>query len=433
MLLCAATILAIAIANSSLGAVYIRLLDIPFSIHVGSFGIAKPLLLWVNDGLMAIFFLAIGLEVKREALERGMSTLSKATLPIIAALGGMIGPVLVYVAFTSSDPAALRGWAIPAATDIAFALGIFALLGARVPHSLKIFLLALAVIDDLGIIIIIAVFYTSDLSVLALALAGLGTAVIALMNLAGVSRRSAYILVGIFIWVCVLKSGVHATLAGVIIGLAVPMRLKDGSSPLAELEHDLHPWVAYAILPIFAFANAGVRLTDIHLADLLHPAQFGIAFGLLIGKQAGVFGFVWTAVRLGLSALPDGATWRHIYGLALLTGIGFTMSLFVSTLAFPVEAYDADVRVAILIGSLASGMRGLFRAVDHEAQAASRRDDCVQESNNVGCRRAVRPVRQRRRPYPAPEVRRRRFCRHVAYSPGTSSFYAAVSNLRGSL
>jgi NhaA family Na+:H+ antiporter len=358
IVLCAAAAVAIAMANTRLGTVYTRLLDVPLAIQIGDLAIAKPLLLWVNDGLMAVFFLTVGLEIKREVLEGELSSLSHAALPALAAVGGMAGPVLIYIACVWGDAVALHGWAIPAATDIAFALGVLALLGPRAPPSLKVFLLALAIIDDLGTIVIIAAFYTADLSTVALSLAVVGTVALVVLNRSGVTRRAAYVLVGVFVWVCVLKSGIHATLAGVIVGLAVPMRSAGGESPLQSLEHDLHPWVAFGVMPIFAFANAGMRLTDIAPADLLDPIQLGIALGLFLGKQAGVMGTIWLVVRLGLGALPEGANWRQVYGVALLTGVGFTMSLFVSTLAFADEGYDADVRIAVLLGSLASAITG---------------------------------------------------------------------------
>lgn len=367
IVLCVAAVVAIVMANTRLGTIYTSLLDVPVAIQVGGLAIAKPLLLWVNDGLMAVFFLIVGLEVKREILEGGLSSLSRAALPAIAGIGGMAGPALIYIAFTWGNTEALQGWAIPAATDIAFALGVLALLGPRVPPSLKVFLLALAIIDDLGAIIIIAAFYTAELSVLALALAGVGVAALVALNLARVSRLAAYLLVGVFVWVCVLKSGIHATLAGVVVGLAIPLRTANGESPLNDLEHDLHPWVCFGVLPVFAFANAGVRLTDVVPSDLLDPIQLGIALGLFVGKQAGVIGSIWAVVRLGLGPLPDGANWRQVYGVALLTGIGFTMSLFVSTLAFPAEGYVADVRIAVLIGSVASAIGGyiVLRTASH--------------------------------------------------------------------
>jgi NhaA family Na+:H+ antiporter len=309
-----AAAIALVLANSPLEALYSRLLDLPIAIRVGDLAIAKPLLLWVNDGLMAIFFMLVGLEVKREVVEGELSQGSSAALPAIAALGGMVGPALVYLACNWGDAAALRGWAIPTATDIAFALAVLALLGPRVPASLKIFLLALAIIDDLGAIIIIAVFYTAELSVVALLLSGFGVAALALFNLCGVSRRAAYTLAGIFIWVCVLKSGVHATLAGVVTGLAIPLRAADGSSPARGFEHDLHPWVAFGVLPVFAFANAGVGLAGIALSDLLQPIQVGTEIGLLVGKQAGVIGAIWLATRIGVAKLPEGADWPSSMG-----------------------------------------------------------------------------------------------------------------------
>ena len=358
IVLCAAAAIALVLANSPLETLYTQLLDLPLAIQIGGFAIAKPLLLWVNDGLMAVFFMLIGLEVKREVVEGELSRVSNAALPAIAALGGMAGPALVYLACNWGDAEALRGWAIPTATDIAFSLGVLALLGPRAPPSLKVFLLALAIIDDLGAIIIIAVFYTAELSLTALVLAGFGVAVLVALNLSGAAHRAAYVLTGVFIWVCVLKSGIHATLAGVIVGLAMPRRATNGSSPADDLEHDLHPWVAFGVLPVFAFANAGVGLADIAPGQLLHPIQVGSGLGLLIGKQLGVIGSIWAATRVRVGTLPEGADWLQLYGVALLTGIGFTMSLFIGTLAFPAEAYDLDVRIAVLLASLISAICG---------------------------------------------------------------------------
>jgi Na+:H+ antiporter, NhaA family len=356
--LCVAAAIALVLANSPLAAIYTRLLEIPIAIQLGGLVIAKPLLLWVNDGLMAVFFMLVGMEIKREVIAGELSQGSSAILPAIAALGGIAGPALVYLACTWGDVAALRGWAIPTATDIAFALAVLALLGSRVPAFLKTFLLALAIIDDLGAIIIIASFYTAELSLTALLLAGLGVAALVLFNLCGVTRRAGYVLTGIFIWVCVLKSGIHATLAGVVTGLTMPLCSADGSSPAGDFEHDLHPWVAFGVLPIFAFANAGVRLADVALSDLLQPIQLGTLLGLLVGKQAGVLGAIWLATRMGLAKLLAEADWWQVYGVALLTGIGFTMSLFIGTLAFPAEAYDADVRIAVLLASVISAVCG---------------------------------------------------------------------------
>lgn len=347
-------------ANTPWHGLYAALLDIPVTVQIGGLGLHKPLLLWINDALMAIFFLLVGLEIKREVIEGELSSVRQAALPCVAAFGGMLGPALVYAAINWSDPVALRGWAIPAATDIAFALGVLALLGTRAPSSLKIFLLALAIIDDLGAIVIIALFYTEDLSLLSMGLAATGLAVLIALNLAGVKRVTPYALVGIFLWVCVLKSGVHATLAGVALGFAVPLRGrgKEGPSPLKQLEHALHPWVTFGILPVFAFANAGVSLTGLSPSSLLEPVPLGIALGLFAGKQIGVLGSTWIAVRLGLGQLPSQATWLQFYGLALLTGIGFTMSLFIGTLAFGTPEYAVAVRIGVLTGSIVCGVGG---------------------------------------------------------------------------
>lgn len=360
ILLVLASALALVWSNSPAAGVYVGLLDTPVAVQVGALKIAKPLLLWINDGLMAIFFMLVGLEIKREVLQGELSSLGQAALPGIAAIGGMAVPALVYVVINMGTPETLSGWAIPAATDIAFALGVLALAGRRVPASLKIFLLALAVMDDLGAIIIIAVFYTADLSLTALGLAGLGILGLLLLNLFGVKRLAPYMLVGLFLWIAVLKSGVHATLAGVVIGLAVPLRGAGDPehSPLRHLEHMLHPWVAFGILPLFAFANAGVSLAGLTFASLLEPVPLGIALGLFLGKQVGVVGFSWAAIRAGLARLPEGANWGQFYGVALLTGIGFTMSLFIGTLAFPQVGYSAAVRLGVLSGSLLSAVAG---------------------------------------------------------------------------
>jgi NhaA family Na+:H+ antiporter len=354
----AAAVAALVFANSPVGTLYTRLLDIPFGVQIGSLLIKKPLLLWVNDGLMAIFFMVVGLEVKREIYEGGLSDRAKATVPVVAGFGGMAVPALIYTGFNWGNGEALRGWAIPTATDIAFALGVLSLLGSRVPPSLRLFLLAVAIIDDLGAIVIIAIFYTSELSWIALSLAALAAALLVGLNLSGMTRRAPYILTGVFLWVCVLKSGIHATLAGVAVGVAVPLRTSRTVSPLLALEHDLHPWVVFGILPAFAFANAGVRLIGITVADLLDPIELGIALGLFLGKPLGVTGAIWAAHRCGFVTLPEGTDWRQIYGLALLTGIGFTMSLFIGGLAFPREGYELDVRIAVLAASLASALLG---------------------------------------------------------------------------
>ena len=360
VLLMAAAAAALLLDNSPLSWLYDAILSTPVVVQIGALAIDKPLLLWVNDGLMAVFFFLVGLEIKRELLQGQLSTWNQAALPAFAALGGMIAPALIYVAFNFSDPTALNGWAIPAATDIAFALGVLALLGSRVPVTLKIFLLALAIIDDLGAIVIIALFYTADLSVISLVVAAVCLAILLTLNLSGVRRIAPYVLVGVIMWVCVLKSGVHATLAGVVIALTIPLRVPDTGkpAPLLRLEHELHPWVAFFVMPVFAFANAGVSLTGLSFADLLAPIPLGIALGLFFGKQLGVFGFAWLAARAGICRLPDGANWLQIYGISLLAGIGFTMSLFIGTLAFADPEHAAAVRLGVLSGSILSALAG---------------------------------------------------------------------------
>ena len=346
-------------ANSPAGPFYETLLALPVSIQAGAFAVAKPLLLWINDGLMAIFFLLVGLEIKREALEGELSSLDRAALPGIAAVGGIILPALVYAALNASDPATLRGWAIPTATDIAFALGVLALVGTRAPSSLKLFLLALAIIDDLGAIVIIAAFYTSDIAVGSLVLAGGAIVALAVLNRLGVTRLAPYILLGIILWICVLKSGVHATLAGVALAFAIPLRVDgEDEATLHSVEHGLHPWVTYAILPLFAFANAGVPLGGVSVHDLLKPVPFGLALGLFVGKPMGVMAASIVAVRLGIAALPDGTRWSQLCGVSLLAGIGFTMSLFIGTLAFTGPEHLTQLRIGVLVGSLLSAASG---------------------------------------------------------------------------
>ncbi|HSV29799.1 MAG TPA: Na+/H+ antiporter NhaA [Candidatus Omnitrophota bacterium] len=355
IVLVAAAAFAMLLANGPLAFFYTALLDLPVAVLVGALEIHKPLILWINDGLMAVFFLLVGLEIKREVAQGELSSIGQAALPAIGAVGGMAVPALVYVLLNLGHPPNLAGWAIPSATDIAFALGVLALMGNRAPASLKLFLLALAVMDDLGAIVIIALFYTADLSTTALALAGIAVAGLAALNMFGVRKLGPYLLVGVFLWVCVLKSGVHATLAGVVVGLAIP--LKGGTA--GDLEHKLHPWVAYLILPVFAFANAGVPLAGVTLGALLQPVPLGIMLGLFVGKQVGIFTTCWLAIRLGWAKLPEGATWLQFYGVGVLAGIGFTMSLFIGTLAFPEEAgHGAGVRLGVLSGSLLSAVLG---------------------------------------------------------------------------
>ncbi len=358
ILLMAAAILALGIDNSPFDYLYDALLTTPAFVGLGDFALNKPLLLWINDLLMAIFFLLVGLEIKREVIGGQLSKPSAAALPLAAAIGGMVMPALIYVGFNSSNPEALGGWAIPAATDIAFALGVLALLGSRVPVALRAFLLTLAIVDDLGAIVIIALFYTADVSLTALGLAGVGTLALIALNRAGIVKLTPYILVGAFIWVCVLKSGVHATLAGVLTALAIPLAGKAGERPAETLEHGLHPWVSYAILPIFAFANAGVALAGITFASLLQPVPLGIMLGLFIGKPVGILAFCWLAVKLRLAQMEESLNWSLLTGAALLAGIGFTMSLFIGMLAFSDPAMAVQIRIGVLSGSLLSGVAG---------------------------------------------------------------------------
>jgi NhaA family Na+:H+ antiporter len=362
ILLVVAGALAMVAANTPLADWYEALLQTQFKIQLGEFALDKPLVVWVNDLLMAIFFLIVGLEIKREVVMGELSDASKVALPAIAALGGMIVPAAIYAALNWNDPVGVRGWAIPSATDIAFALGVLSLFGERVPVGLKIFLMTLAVLDDLGAIVIIALFYTSDLSLTALMFAGLSVVALFALNRLGVRRIAAYILVGAVLWFCVLKSGVHATLAGVVTALFVPAGGGDPEhSPLRRLEHSLHPWVAFGILPVFAFSNAGVDLEGMSIADLLQPIPLGIMLGLFVGKQLGVFTFAYAAVKLGLARLPTGVEFKHVYGAAIICGIGFTMSLFIGMLAFENAASGEVVvtdKLGILVGSLISAVVG---------------------------------------------------------------------------
>jgi Na+:H+ antiporter, NhaA family len=351
-----AAAVALIVANSPLGPEYQALLHTNGEVRIGSIGLTKTLEHWINDGLMAVFFLLVGLEIKREAIEGALASPKKAALPVIAAFGGFVTPAAIFAAVNWGDAQALRGWAIPAATDIAFALGVCAMLGRKVPASLKTFLLALAIIDDLMAIIVIAIFYTADLSVLALTLGGLGLAALVVLNLLDVRKPAFYLIAGLFTWVCVLKSGVHATLAGVAVGFAMPLTRQDGHSLLEDTEHALKPWVNFAIVPIFAFANAGVSLHGLTLSKLTEPITLGIIAGLFVGKQVGVFVASMLAIRLGLAAMPEGATAAKLYAIAILTGIGFTMSLFIGTLAFDDEAILKQVRLGVLAASLLSGI-----------------------------------------------------------------------------
>ncbi|MBB3169199.1 Na+/H+ antiporter NhaA [Simiduia aestuariiviva] len=382
------TLLALALKNSFASGWYDAFLHTPVAVQLGALEIAKPLLLWINDGLMAVFFLLIGLEVKRELVEGNLSSVSQMTLPGIAAIGGMLVPALCYVYVNAGDDLAMRGWAIPTATDIAFALGILTLLGNRVPLSLKVFLMALAIIDDLGAIIIIALFYTTDLSTASIWVASMALTVLFVMNRLGVFRRAAYVIVGVVLWVSVLKSGVHATLAGVALAFMIPLKAKNDRgeqfSPSKNMEHDLHYWVSFFILPLFAFCNAGIDLRSISVAQLSEGAPLGIIFGLFIGKQLGVFGFSWLAIKCKIATLPKGANWVSLYGVALLTGVGFTMSLFVNSLAFEDDGlFQGADRLAVLVGSLLSGVMG-YLVLRFGVKAVESADEVIYIPSSVG-------------------------------------------------
>jgi NhaA family Na+:H+ antiporter len=362
IILMLAALLALVVANTPLQSYYAILLDTPVEIRVGALEIAKPLLLWINDGLMAIFFFLVGLELKRELIEGELSDKKNIILPAVGAIGGMAVPALIYTYFNISDSTAMKGWAIPTATDIAFALGILFLLGSRVPTSIKIFLTSLAIFDDVGAIIIIAIFYTAKISLLSLVIIALCIPVLILLNRRGVDAKSVYIMVGVVMWVATLKSGVHATLAGIILAMFIPMRSKtrEGGSPLKEMESDLHTLVAFFVLPLFAFANAGISFDGIGVEEILHTVPLGIALGLFVGKQVGVFGLCWIAIKFKLTQLPKGMSWTSLYGTAALCGVGFTMSLFIGSLAFEETGVNLlfDERLGIILGSLASGIVG---------------------------------------------------------------------------
>ncbi|HEY7760855.1 MAG TPA: Na+/H+ antiporter NhaA [Burkholderiales bacterium] len=362
ILLMIATAAALVFANTGAEGLYQAFLGTPVEIRIGAFMLGKPLILWINDGLMAVFFFLVGLEIKREVVEGELANRSQLALPTLAAAGGMAAPAAVFWLVNRHDPVALQGWAIPAATDIAFALGVLALLGNRVPQSLKVFLLTLAILDDLGAIAIIAIFYTDTLSLLSLAVAGSALVVLTILNLRHVTAIPPYLLVGLVLWVAVLESGVHATLAGVALALFIPIRPREegGRSPLRSLEHDLHPAVAYAILPLFAFANAGVSFEGVSLRYALQPLPLGIALGLVIGKVVGVFGMTALAIGARIARLPEGAGWTSLLGISMLCGIGFTMSLFIANLAFGDDApqYAVSAVIGVLIGSACAATLG---------------------------------------------------------------------------
>ena len=357
----AAALLALLFANSPWEWVPNQLLDTKLTIAFGTADLSKPLLLWINDGLMAVFFLLVGLEIKREVVEGELSRPAQVALPIAGAIGGIAVPSAIYAAFNWTTPGTLQGWAIPAATDIAFAVAILASLGNRVPRGLKLFLLTLAIVDDLAAIVIIAVFYTADLSTLSLVLAGLCILVLVGLNLAGVRRTGIYLLVGIVLWVCVLKSGVHATLAGVVLAFCLPLRYPAADPdrrPFIELEHALKPFVSFLVLPAFAFANSGLNLGGISLAMLGDPVTLGIVAGLFLGKQLGIFAGAAALIGLGAARLPAGATWTRLYGVGACGGIGFTMSLFIGMLAFEGDVHEPLVQLGVLAGSILSAAMG---------------------------------------------------------------------------
>jgi NhaA family Na+:H+ antiporter len=357
-----ATLLALVFANTPLQSYYALFLDTPVEIRIGAIEIAKPLLLWINDGLMAVFFFMVGLELKRELIEGELSDKKNIILPGVGAIGGMAVPALIYTYFNIGDSSAMQGWAIPAATDIAFALGVLSLLGSRVPVSIKIFLTSLAIFDDIGAIVIIAIFYTANISLTSLVVAACCIPLLAWLNNRNPESTSLYIIVGLIMWVAMLKSGVHATLAGVILAMFIPMKSKTNAhySPLKSLERDLHSVVAFFVLPVFAFANAGISFSGVGGEQILHSVSLGIALGLFVGKQVGIFGLCWLAIKLKLTRLPNDMSWSALYGTAALCGIGFTMSLFIGSLAFEETGINLmfDERLGIILGSIASGFVG---------------------------------------------------------------------------
>ena len=360
LILVSAAVLAVVLANSPLADFYLRVLDLNLTVTVGGFGVSKPLLLWINDGLMAIFFLLVGLELKREVVEGQLSSADQIILPALAAIGGLAVPAVIYWLINKNNPQGINGWAIPTATDIAFALAILSLLGSRVPASLKIFLTTIAIFDDLAAIIIIAIFYSADLSAPALAAAGGGIAILFILNRLGVQSLAAYLLVGVFIWLFVLKSGVHATLAGIVVAAFIPLESGDDHSPSRHLEHILHPWVAYGVLPVFAFANAGISFAGVSSDVVLGTVSTGIVLGLFFGKQIGVFGMTALAIGLGIARKPQDSSWAMLYGIGLICGVGFTMSLFIGSLAFEHGEFSqgAALRIGVIAGSLASAFCG---------------------------------------------------------------------------
>ncbi|MFT5706617.1 MAG: NhaA family Na+:H+ antiporter [Oceanospirillaceae bacterium] len=362
IILVAVTAIALLMANSFFSTSYTSFLEFPISVGLGTFEINKPLVLWVNDGLMALFFFVVGLEIKRELFYGQLSRPDQIILPFIAAIAGIIFPALIYVAFNYQDAVAMNGWAIPSATDIAFALGIFILFGKHLPASLKLFLLSVAIIDDIGAVIIIAIFYSQDLATTSLIIAGIGLIVLFIFNRLELENKTPFILVSVIVWAAVLKSGVHATLAGFIVAWFIPIARDKANSMSYQIEYALHPWIAFFILPLFAFANAGVSLIGTSVDELFTPISIGIIGGLFIGKQLGILTACYIAVKLKLCRLPKDSTWTQLYGVCLLCGVGFTMSLFIGSLAFEEQglAYQTQVKVGVLIGSLVSAIAGAW-------------------------------------------------------------------------
>ena len=373
ILLMIAAALAVIVANSPLNPLYREWLDLPVVAGIGGAVIDKPLLLWINDGLMAVFFFLVGLEVKREIMTGQLSTWRQASLPLIMAIGGMALPAIIFASLNWGNPETISGWAIPAATDIAFALGVLALLGSRVPVALKALLLAVAVIDDIGAITVIALFYTESVQTDMLIGGAVTLAAMIGLNRARVADSWPYVILTVILWVFVLKSGVHATLAGVAAAMTIPLRAR-GQEPLERMEHALHYYVAFLIIPIFGFANAGVSLAGISMSDILAPLPLGIALGLLIGKQIGIFGFGWLAIKTGVTEMPEDVNMRQLHAMSLLAAIGFTMSLFIGGLAFDDPALMNQVKIGVLSGSIIAALAGYFllsRALPEEAPKES--------------------------------------------------------------
>lgn len=365
--------IALILANSPFMVSYNDFLEFPVHLQLGDFVIAKPLVLWINDGLMALFFFVVGLEIKRELFYGQLSQPEQIVLPFLAAIAGILFPALIYVAFNYQDAVAMNGWAIPSATDIAFALGIFILFGKHLPASLKLFLLSVAIIDDIGAVIIIALFYSQDLSTTSLIIAGIGLVILFIFNRLELSNKTPFVLVSIIVWAAVLKSGVHATLAGFAVAWFIPIAKEKSKSMSYQIEHGLHSWIAFFVLPIFAFANAGVSLTGVSISELFTPVSIGIMAGLFVGKQLGIFTICWLAIKLKLCQLPKGATWSQLYGVCLLCGVGFTMSLFIGSLAFEEQglAYQTQVKIGVLIGSLVSAIAGAMLIKQSSAKVKS--------------------------------------------------------------